>query len=126
MIQLYIYTDPLFFRLFSHMLLQNIELVFLSTVGGGIVTESCPTLVTPWTVAHQVSLSMGFSRKEDWSVLPFPSPGDLPNPGTIISFIPGSLLHCRQSLSTEPPSVFSSFSSQQQKWVTWGEIFNFK
>ena len=36
---------------------------------------------TPWTVAHQVPLSMGFSRQEYWSGLPFPSPGDLPNPG---------------------------------------------
>ena len=36
---------------------------------------------TPWTVAHQTPLSMGFSRQEHWSGLPFPSPGDLPNPG---------------------------------------------
>ena len=48
---------------------------------GGLVTESCLTLVTPWTVAHQVPLSMGFSRQEYWSGLPFPSPGDLPDPG---------------------------------------------
>ena len=37
--------------------------------------------VTPWTVAHQAPLSMGFSRKEYWRGLPFPPPGDLPNPG---------------------------------------------
>ena len=36
---------------------------------------------TPWTVALQAPLSMGFSRQEYWSGLPFPSPGDLPNPG---------------------------------------------
>ena len=36
---------------------------------------------TPWTVACQASLSMGFSRQEYWSGLPFPSPGALPNPG---------------------------------------------
>ena len=36
---------------------------------------------TLWTVAHQASLSMGFSRQEYWSGLPFPSPGDLPDPG---------------------------------------------
>ena len=36
---------------------------------------------TPWAVAHQVPLSVGFSRQEYWSRLPFPSPGDLPNPG---------------------------------------------
>ena len=35
--------------------------------------------VTPWTVARQASLSMGFSRQEYWSGLPFPSPGDLPD-----------------------------------------------
>ena len=36
---------------------------------------------TPWTVAYQAPLSMGFSRQEYWNGLPFPSPGDLPNPG---------------------------------------------
>ena len=37
--------------------------------------------MTPWTVAHQAPLSMGFPRQEYWSGLPFPSPGDLPEPG---------------------------------------------
>ena len=45
------------------------------------VAQSCPTLCDPGTVAHQASLSMGFSRQEYWSGLPFPSPGDLPDPG---------------------------------------------
>ena len=36
---------------------------------------------TPWTVAYQAPPSMGFSRQEYWSGLPFPFPGDLPNPG---------------------------------------------
>ena len=36
---------------------------------------------TPWTITHQAPLSMEFSRQEYWSGLPFPSPGDLPNPG---------------------------------------------
>ena len=61
--------------------------------GGGVVTESCPTLATPWTVAHQAPLSMEFFRQEYWSGLPFPSPGDLPNPG-----IEPRSLHCRQIL----------------------------
>ena len=43
--------------------------------------QSCLTLCDPWTVAHQAPLSMGFSRQEYWSGLPFPSPGDLPFPG---------------------------------------------
>ena len=38
--------------------------------------------VTPWTVAHQAPLSMGFHRQEYWSGLSFPPPGDLPSPGT--------------------------------------------
>ena len=37
--------------------------------------------VTPWAVAQQAPLSMGFSRQEYWGGLPFPTPGDLPNPG---------------------------------------------
>ena len=43
----------------------------------GLVTKLLSTLATPWTVARQTPLSMGFSRRG----LPFPSPGDLPNPG---------------------------------------------
>ena len=39
------------------------------------------SLQPPWAVAHQAPLSMGFSRQEYWSGLPFPSPGDLPDPG---------------------------------------------
>ena len=38
------------------------------------------SFATTWTVAHQVLLSMGFPRVEYWSELPFPSPGDLPDP----------------------------------------------
>ena len=48
---------------------------------GGLVAKSCLTLMKPWVVAHQALLSMGFSRQEYWSGLPFPSPGDLPDPG---------------------------------------------
>ena len=43
--------------------------------------QLCPTLRPSWTVAHQASLSMGFSRQEYWTGLPFPPPGDLPHPG---------------------------------------------
>ena len=49
--------------------------------GGAVVAKSHLTLATPWTVAHQPPLSMGFSRQEYSSGLPFPSPEDLPNPG---------------------------------------------
>ena len=44
---------------------------------------SCvPLFGTPWTVAHQAPLFMGFTRQEYWSGVPFPPPGDLPSPGT--------------------------------------------
>ena len=46
-----------------------------------LVAKSCLTLVIPRTVAHRPPRSMGFSRQEYSSGLPFPSPGDLPNPG---------------------------------------------
>ena len=49
--------------------------------GGGSVAQSCLTLVTPWTVVCQAPLSMGFSRQEYWSGLPFPSTGGLSHPG---------------------------------------------
>ena len=49
--------------------------------GAGLVAKLCLILATPWTVAHQAPLSMGFPRKEYWSGLPFPSPEYLPHPG---------------------------------------------
>ena len=42
---------------------------------------TCNSLPPPWTAAHQAPLSAGLPRQEDWSELPFPSPGDLPNSG---------------------------------------------
>ena len=48
---------------------------------GGLVAKSWLTLATPWTVACQAPLSMGFSKQEYWSGLTFPPPGDLPDPG---------------------------------------------
>ena len=54
---------------------------------------------TPWTVVYQVPPSMGFSRQECWSGLPFPSPGDLPEPGKE----PGSPALQADALPSEPP-----------------------
>ena len=54
--------------------------------------------VTSWTVPLQASLSMGFSRQEYWSRLPFPTPGDLPNPG----IEPTSLALAGRFFTTEP------------------------
>ena len=55
--------------------------------------------MTSWTVARQAPVSMGFPRQEYWSGLPFPSPGDLPDPG----IEPGSPTIQVDSLLTEPP-----------------------
>ena len=61
---------------------------------------SCVRLfATPWIVAYQASLSMGFSRQEYWSGLPFPSPGDLPDPG----IEPRSPVLRADTLLSEPP-----------------------
>ena len=57
--------------------------------------------VIPWTAAHQAPQSMGFSRQEYWSGLPFPSPGDLPNPG----IKPGSPALEADALTSEQVSV---------------------
>ena len=54
---------------------------------------------TPWTVAYQAPPPMGFSRQEYWSGLPFPSPGDLPNPG----IEPESPTLSADALLSEPP-----------------------
>ena len=53
---------------------------------------------TPWTVAHQAPLCMGFSRQEYWSGLPFPSPADLPDPG----IEPGTPAFQADALTSEP------------------------
>ena len=72
-------------------------IVFLSLVCAQSL--SCVQLsVTPWTIADQAPLSMGFPRQEYWSGLPFPPPGDLPNPGIKPTFV----LHA-DSLPSEPP-----------------------
>ena len=47
--------------------------MIIKDYGDGLVAKSYPTLVTPWTVACQALLSMGFSRQEYWSGVPFPS-----------------------------------------------------
>ena len=57
------------------------DILFLTMFrGGGLVSKLCLTLTIPWTIGLQVPLSMEFSSQEYWSGLPFPSPGDLPDP----------------------------------------------
>ena len=57
------------------------------------------SFATPWTVAHQAPLSMGYSRQAFWSGLPLPPPEDLPDPG----IEPLSLASVGRIFTTEPP-----------------------
>ena len=70
-------------------------------LAGGLVTKLCPILGTPWTVACQVPLSMGFPRQEYWSGLLFPSLEDLPDLG----IGPRSPTLQVESLLNEPPGI---------------------
>ena len=66
--------------------------------------------MTPWTVAYLAPLSMGFSRQEYWSGLPFPSPGNLPDPG----IEPGSPAFQADALTSEPPG---EGDEQTMRWL---------
>ena len=79
----------------------------LNCFGVGLVTKSRGTLVTLWTVAGQAPLSLGFPRQEYWSRLPFPSPGDLPDP----EHKPGSPALQADSSPSEPLGKPSSYQS---------------
>ena len=69
--------------------------------------------MTPWTVARQAPLSMGFSRLEYWSGLPFPSPGDLPDPGTE----PGSLALQVDSLQSRRKRLGQKTTKHEQHFT---------
>ena len=64
--------------------------------------SSVRLFATPWTVANQAPQSTEFSMQEYWSGLPFPSPGDFPNPG----IEPGSPALQADALPSEPPGKF--------------------
>ena len=67
---------------------------------------------TLWSVAHQAPLSMGFSRQEYWSGLPFPSPGYLPNSG----IEPVSSTFQADTLTSEPPEKPNKFCIYSQSF----------
>ena len=75
--------------------------------------------VTSWTVAYQVPLSMEFSRQEYWSGLPFPSPGDLPNPG----IKPRSSAFQADALPSEPRLVLDHINLTRN-WIDIGLQFS--
>ena len=79
---------------------KGLSRVFSNTTVQRSHLSGIQLFVTPWTVAHQAPLSIGFSRQEYWSGLPCPPPGDPPNPG----IKPGCFLHWQvSSLPPAPP-----------------------
>ena len=70
--------------------------------------------VTPWTVAYQTPPSMGFSRQEYWSGLPFPSPGDLPNSGIELPNSGRSPALWADALPSEPPRKSSDLLKRHE------------
>ena len=70
-----------------------------------LVTVAPTSFVSLWAIAYEASLSMGFCRQEHWNVLPFPSPGDLPDPG----IQPESLALEGGPSTTDPPGKSTHF-----------------
>jgi len=82
-----------------------------------VVSDS---FATPWSVAHQVPLSMGFPRQEYWSGLPFPSPGDLPDLG----IEPTSPALAGGFFTNEPPGKPLSAIQLRKSRLREGQLFN--
>ena len=95
--------------------------VLLYDHDGGLVTKSWLTLLIPWTIARKPLLSVGFSRQEYWSGLPFPSPGDLPYSG----IKPVSPTLQVDSLPSEPPGKPSYHRISFTKWVDLAHLSSF-
>ena len=94
--ELKIYIEREFPVLYSRFLLV---IYFIYKRKESEVAQSCPTLCDPVDCSFQAPPSMEFSRQENWSGLPFPSPGDLPDP----RIKPGSLALEADALTSEPP-----------------------
>ena len=83
----------------------NREVPFLSCILASMLScfSHIQLCVTPWTVAHQASLSVGFSRQEHWSGVPCPPPEDLPDPGI-------------EPLSLTSPALAGRFFTTSTTW----------
>ena len=97
--RLFVFGVCLFFIIFKTL---GIQLSIFLSVAVKVKVKSLSRIrlfATPWTIAYQAPLSMEFSREEYWSGLPFPSTGDLPDPG----IEPVSPAQAGRSFTTEPP-----------------------
>ena len=82
--------------------------------------------VTPWTVACQAPLSIRFSRQEHWSGLPFPPPGDLPNPGIEPESLMSSVLAAGFFTTSATWKAYNVITNRYHFWeVIWLEFFSF-
>ena len=92
--------------------------------------QSCLTLLSLWTVAQQAPLTMGFSRQEFWSGLPFPSPGDLPNPGIKPDSLPlshqGSPQRDGEELAKETETEQLGRRWSQKRAMSWNHVKMFQ
>ena len=88
--------------------LREFGWMYVCVLGHPVVSDS---FATPWTVARQAPLPMGFSRQEYWSGWPFPPPGDLPNPG----IKPTSLMS---------PVRAGGFFTTSTTWETLSSLFS--
>ena len=88
--------------MFSYGTLKKCSSTFKAVQSGACVLSRVQLFATPQIVACQAPLSMGFSRQEYWSGLPFPTPGDLPDPG-IESESPVPRALAGGFFTTEPP-----------------------
>ena len=95
--------------------------------GSVYVLSHLRLFVTPWTVAHQAPLFMGFLGQEYWSRLPLPSPGDLPSPGTeptspVATYIGRRVLYhwCHLGGPLPSPSVPKSLLKSTPVVLDWG------
>ena len=95
------HSNLLLFLIFSFSILQTLLYIYLKDFNMHMcMCASVVWLCNPWTVACQSPLSMEFSRKEYWSRLPFPTPGNLPNPGI-------------EPVSIAPPTLAGGFFSSE-------------
>ena len=82
--------------------------------------------VTPWTVAYQAHLSIRFSRQEHWSGLPFPPPGDLPNPGIEPESLMSPVLAAGFFTTSATWKAYNVITNRYNLWeVIWLEFFSF-
>ena len=83
-----------------------------------LVTQSCQTLCDPKVLTHLALLSMGFSRKECWSGMPFPPPGDIPNPGIepVSSALAGGVF------TAKPPCIYTIPKLALCRGLVWSSV----